>query len=94
MHAFAEADIQIPIINRGVNQKLDLLAGELHDMEWQLLGFRKPSGLEVMCGQLWTATPSYTRDVRPLPGEEEVHKRNEGVGIMMTKLATAAWKEA
>ena len=55
-------------------------------MKWQLLGFRKTSGLEGMHGQLLLATPGR-------PGEDKVTKRNKGVGIMINQFATAAWKE-
>ena len=44
---------------------------------------------------MWPATNGYTllHSGQPLPGEEEI-KRNEGVGIMLNKFATVAWREA
>ena len=78
---------------RGVNRKLDLLAGELKRYGVAIAGVQETKWFG---SDVWPAAANYTllHSGHPLPGEDEVSKRNEGVGIMMNKFATAAWKEA
>ena len=76
-----------------VNCKVDLLDGELDCYGIAIAGVQETKWFSC---DVWPATNGYTllHSGRPLPGEEERKKRNEGVGITLSKFATVAWREA
>ena len=75
-----------------VDRKLDLLVGEMKRYGVSVTGIQESRwfGREV-----WPAADGYTflHSGRPLPGKDETVARNEGVGILLDRRATAAWRQ-
>lgn len=76
-----------------VDRKLDLLVEELKRYSISLAGIQETKwyGSDV-----WPAADGYTllHSGRPLPSTDERALRNEGVGILIDKAATEAWRKA
>ena len=74
-----------------VDKKLDLLVGELRRYGMSVVGVQESRwfGKDV-----WPAAGGCTflHSGRPLPGNNDAAMRNEGVGILLNKKATAAWR--
>ena len=75
-----------------VERKLDFLVKELKRLHVAIAGIQETKwfGSDVWNGGDYTLLHSG----RPLPDEGEPQVRNEGVGILLDKLATEAWKDA
>ena len=75
-----------------VDRKLDFLVKELKRLGVSITGIQETKWFGK---DIWTAD-GYTllHSGRPLPNEDDPHSRNEGVGIILDKQATDAWKDA
>ena len=75
-----------------VDRKLDFLVGELRRLGVAVAGIQETKWFG---SDIWTAD-GYTllHSGRSLPEEGDPQVRNEGVGILLDKDATAAWKDA
>ena len=75
-----------------VDRKLDLLVAELKRYGVSVAGIQESRwfGRDV-----WSMTDGYTflHSGRPLQGKDETAARNEGVGILLDRRATAAWRQ-
>ena len=75
-----------------VDRKLELLVKELKRLGMTVAGIQKTKwfGSDVWNADAYTLLYSG----RPIPDEAESQMRDEGVGILLDKCATAAWKDA
>ena len=72
--------------------KLDLLARELKRYGVSILGIQETKWFG---SDVWPADGyTFLHSGCPIPSDQERATRNEGVGIVLDKKATAAWKNA
>ena len=75
-----------------VDRKLDFLVKELKRLSVSVAGIQETKWFG---SDVWTAEGhTMLHCGRPLPEESAQQMRNEGVGILLDKDATAAWKDA
>ena len=77
-----------------VDRKLDLLVGELECYKIAVAGIQETKWFGT---DVWPAIGGYTllHSGRPIPSDDaDGFVRREGVGILMNKRATAAWRAA
>ena len=76
-----------------VDRKLDLLVGELQCYKVSVAGIQESKWFGA---DVWPATGGYMmlHSGRPAPGAGDAAARREGVGLVMDKRATAAWRVA
>ena len=75
-----------------VDRKLDMLVRELKYIQCQSLEYKRAGGLERMFGLQLMGTPFSTQQDPPDSGYPAT--RNEGVGILLDEMATAAWRRS
>ena len=63
-------------------KRLGITVAVIQEMKWYRSDVWKPDGYTLL------------HSGRPLPDEDEPQTRNEGVGILLDRCATAAWKDA
>ena len=75
-----------------VDRKLDLLVRELRRYKVSVAGVQETKWFG---SDVWPASGyTFLHSGHPLPGNEEVATRREGVGIALDERATLAWKNA
>ena len=74
-----------------VDKKLDLLVGELQRYGVSVAGIQETKWFGK---DIWPASYGYTllHSGRPIPGDSDIVNRQEGVGILLDKRASAAWR--
>ena len=75
-----------------VDRKFDMLVRELKRYRVSVPGVQKSKwfGKDICLASDWY---TFLHSERPLPDSEDVEKRNEGVGILLDEMATAAWRQ-